>query len=384
MTLALREILMNYQLNLNWPDFIKNYWQKRPLLIKGGFTHFIDPLSPDELAGLAMENEVDSRLVSQKNNKWQVEHGPFESYDHLGENDWSLLVQAVDHWHEPSAALMRPFRFLPDWRTDDLMISFSVPGGGVGPHFDQYDVFIIQGTGRRRWRVGEKAKLKQHCPHPDLLQVEPFDAIIDEEMEPGDILYIPPGFPHEGYSLENSLNYSVGFRAPSGRELISGFADYVLAKELGSHRFSDPDVPSRENPADILPAELDGIRQMMLDIVNQPQHFNTWFGEFISQSRHELDISPPEPPYQPDEIYDALHQGDQLSRLSGLRVVAIANAIFINGEELTSPHHAALHALANEYELDQDMFGDALEDPAFLAQLAALVNSGYWYFADEE
>ncbi len=129
----------------------------------------------------------------------------FRSYDHLSENNWSLLVQAVNHWHEPSAALMHPFRALPDWRIDDLMISFSVPGGGVGPHLDQYDVFIIQGTGRRRWRVGEKVPMKQHCPHPDLLQVDPFEAIIDEEMEPGDILYIPPGFPHEGYSLETRL-----------------------------------------------------------------------------------------------------------------------------------------------------------------------------------
>ncbi|VTM84192.1 putative enzyme [Klebsiella pneumoniae] len=182
---------MDYQLTLNWPDFIERYWQKRPVVLKRGFANFIDPLSPDELAGLAMESEVDSRLVSHQDGKWQVSHGPFESYDHLSENNWSLLVQAVNHWHEPSAALMHPFRALPDWRIDDLMISFSVPGGGVGPHLDQYDVFIIQGTGRRRWRVGEKVPMKQHCPHPDLLQVDPFEAIIDEEMEPGDILYIP-------------------------------------------------------------------------------------------------------------------------------------------------------------------------------------------------
>ncbi|PRD15523.1 cupin domain-containing protein [Pantoea coffeiphila] len=375
---------MDYQLDLDWPDFIQRYWQKRPVVLKRGFKNFVDPISPDELAGLAMENEVDSRLVSHQNGKWQVGHGPFESYDHLGENNWSLLVQAVDHWHEPSAALMRPFRFLPDWRTDDLMISFSVPGGGVGPHFDQYDVFIIQGTGRRRWRVGEKTELKQHCPHPDLLQVEPFDAIIDEEMEPGDILYIPPGFPHEGYSLENALNYSVGFRAPSGRELISGFADHVLSRELGSYRFSDPDVQQRENPAEILPAELAGIRQMMLDVIDQPNQFNQWFGEFISQSRHELDIAPPEPPYQPDEIYDALQQGDSLSRLGGLRVVSIGDAVFINGEQLESPHRAALTALANQLTLNQEALGEALDDPSFLAQLAALVNSGYWYFGDEE
>lgn len=374
---------MDYQLDLNWSDFIQRYWQKRPVVLKRGFKNFIDPISPDELAGLAMENEVDSRLVSQQNEKWQVSHGPFESYDHLGENNWSLLVQAVNHWHEPSAALMRPFRFLPDWRLDDLMISFSVPGGGVGPHFDQYDVFIIQGTGRRRWRVGEKVPLKQHCPHPDLLQVEPFDAIIDEEMEPGDILYIPPGFPHEGYSLENALNYSVGFRAPSGRELISGFADYALANELGSLRYSDPDVPARDCPSLILPQEVEGLRKVMLDVVNQPAHFEQWLGEFISQSRHELDVAPPEPPYQPDEIYDALQQGDVLSRLGGLRVLTLGNAVYINGERVECAHPAVMAVLARNHEIALEDLGDALDDPAVLAQIAGLVNAGYWYFSAE-
>ncbi|WP_312204508.1 ribosomal protein uL16 3-hydroxylase, partial [Mixta calida] len=356
------------------------YWQKRPVILKRGFKNFIDPISPDELAGLAMESEVDSRLVSQQDGKWQVSHGPFESYDHLGEHNWSLLVQAVNHWHEPCAALMRPFRFLPDWRIDDLMISFSVPGGGVGPHLDQYDVFIIQGTGRRRWRVGDKTPLKQHCPHPDLLQVEPFDAIIDEEMEPGDILYIPPGFPHEGYSLENALNYSVGFRAPSGRELISGFADFVLARELGGRRYSDPDIAARDCPSEILPQEIAGIRDLMLEVIDQPEQFRQWFGEFISQSRHELDIAPPEPPYQPDEIYDALQQGDRLKRLGGLRVLKIGDAVFINGEQLESAHPAALSALADKQTLNLNDFAEALDDPAFLAQLAGLVNSGYWFF----
>lgn len=114
---------MEYQLTLNWPDFLERHWQKRPVVLKRGFNNFIDPISPDELAGLAMESEVDSRLVSHQDGKWQVSHGPFESYDHLGETNWSLLVQAVNHWHEPTAALMRPFRELPDWRIDDLMIS---------------------------------------------------------------------------------------------------------------------------------------------------------------------------------------------------------------------------------------------------------------------
>lgn len=373
---------MDYQLDLDWPDFLQRYWQKRPVIIKRGFKNFIDPLSPDELAGLAMENEVDSRLVSHEEGRWQVGHGPFESFDHLGETNWSLLVQAVDHWHEPAAALMRPFRALSDWRMDDLMISFSVPGGGVGPHFDQYDVFIIQGTGRRRWRVGEKTEMKQHCPHPDLLQADPFEAIIDEEMEPGDILYIPPGFPHEGYALENALNYSVGFRAPNGRELVSGFADYILSRELGSYRYSDPDLPLREHPAEVLPQEVDKLRTMMLDLVQQPEHFQSWLGEFISQSRHELDIAPPEPPYQVGDIYELLKQGESLQRLSGLRVLRIGDRCYANGELIDTPHLQAADALCQHFSVDAEKLGDALEDPSFLAMLGTLVNSGYWYFND--
>ncbi|PIJ51960.1 50S ribosomal protein L16 arginine hydroxylase [Erwinia sp. OLTSP20] len=374
---------MDYQLDLNWPDFIQRYWQKRPVVLKRGFKNFVDPLSPDELAGLAMEAEVDSRLVSHQQGKWQVSHGPFTHYDHLGETNWSLLVQAVDHWHEPAAMLMRPFRMLPDWRIDDLMISFSVPGGGVGPHLDQYDVFIIQGTGRRRWRVGEKIPLRQHCPHPDLLQVEPFDAIIDEEMEPGDILYIPPGFPHEGYSLENALNYSVGFRAPSGRELISSFADYILQHELGGERYSDPQLVPRSQPADILPTELEAVQQKMLALIQQPASFQQWFGEFISQSRHELDIAPPAPPYQPDEVYDALAAGDSLTRLDGLRVLNLAGNVYVNGERLRCDSEAGLQVLAQHLTLDKVNLGNALDDPSFLAQLTALVNGGYWFFSTQ-
>ncbi|MCG8155256.1 cupin domain-containing protein [Brenneria goodwinii] len=373
---------MDYQLNLDWPAFFAHHWQKHPVIIKHGFNNFIDPISPDELAGLALENEVDSRLISHQDGRWQVSHGPFESFDHLGENNWSLLVQAVDHWHEPSTALMRPFRQLPDWRLDDLMISFSVPGGGVGPHLDQYDVFIIQGTGRRRWRVGAKIPMKQHCPHPDLLQVDPFDPIIDEEMEPGDILYIPPGFPHDGYSLEDSLNYSVGFRAPNARELVSGFADYVLSRELGSHRYSDPDISSREHPATVLPQELNRLQKMMLELVQQPEHFQNWFGEFISQSRHELDLAPPEPPYRAEEIYDFLQQGETLRRLGGLRVLCVGDGCFVNGEKIDSPHTQALLTLAENYEINAAMLADALEDPAFLTRLTVLINNGYWYFAD--
>lgn len=166
---------MDYQLTLNWPEFIERYWQKRPVVLKRGISNFIDPISPDELAGLAMENEVDSRLVSHRDGKWQVSHGPLKATI-TGRKQLVFTGAGGQQLARTHRSLNASFRALPDWRMDDLMISFSVPGGGVGPHLDQYDVFIIQGTGRRRWRVGEKVPMKQHCPHPDLLQVDPFEG----------------------------------------------------------------------------------------------------------------------------------------------------------------------------------------------------------------
>ncbi len=371
---------MAYQLNLNWPEFLEKYWQKQPVVLKNAFPNFVDPITPDELAGLAMEAEVDSRLVSHKNGQWQASNGPFEHFDNLGETGWSLLAQAVNHWHAPSAELVRPFRVLPDWRLDDLMISFSVPGGGVGPHIDQYDVFIIQGMGSRRWRVGDKLPMRQFCPHPALLHVDPFPPIIDEDLEPGDILYIPPGFPHDGFTHETALNYSVGFRGPNGRDLISSFADYVLENDLGGEHYSDPDLTCREHPGRVEDYEFGRLREMMIEVINQPEALKQWFGRFVTTPRHELDIAPAEPPYEQDEIVGALMDGDVLTRLSGLRVLEVGGSYFINSERLDTVDPKAADALCRYTVLGKKELGDALENPAFVAELTGLVNQGYWFF----
>ncbi len=276
--------------------------------------------------------------------------------------------------------LVRPFRVLPDWRLDDLMISFSVPGGGVGPHIDQYDVFIIQGMGSRRWRVGDKLPMRQFCPHPALLHVDPFEPIIDEDLAPGDILYIPPGFPHDGFTHETALNYSVGFRGPNGRDLISSFADYALENDLGGEHYSDPDLTCREHSGRIEQYELDRIRQMMIDMIGKPDDFTKWFGSFVSTPRHELDIAAAEPPYAPEEVLDALQGGERLSRLSGLRVLNINGSFFINSEQLETVDAKAADALCRYTELGQAELGDALNNPAFVEELTGLINQGYWYF----
>ncbi|MFB5746382.1 JmjC domain-containing protein [Cedecea sp. S5-13] len=373
---------MDYQLNINWPEFMETYWQKKPVVIKNALPGFVDPITPDELAGLAMENEVDSRLVSFKEGKWHASNGPFEHFDNLGETGWSLLAQAVNHWHEPAAALVRPFRVLPDWRLDDLMISFSVPGGGVGPHIDNYDVFIIQGMGSRRWRVGDKLPLKQFCPHPALLHVEPFTPIIDEDLAPGDILYIPPGFPHDGFTHETALNYSVGFRGPNSRDLISSFADYVLENDLGGDHYSDPDLTCRENPGKVENYELERLRSMMTALISQPEAFNQWFGSFVTTPRHELDIASAEPPYEPEEVAAALAGGEQLLRLSGLRVLQVGEHFFVNSEPLDVTHQAAAVAMCRYTRLTKAELGSAVEDAEFISQLTGLINQGYWYFED--
>lgn len=371
---------MAYQLNLNWPEFLEKYWQKKPVVLKKAFADFVDPITPDELAGLAMEPEVDSRLVSHANGKWQASNGPFEHFDGLGETGWSLLAQAVNHWHEPSAELVRPFRVLPDWRLDDLMISFSVPGGGVGPHIDQYDVFIIQGMGSRRWRVGDKLPMRQFCPHPALLHVDPFEPIIDEDLEPGDILYIPPGFPHDGFTHETALNYSVGFRGPNGRDLISSFADYALENDLGSEHYSDPDLTVRDHAGRIEEYELERVRGMMIEMINQPEDFKQWFGSFVTTPRHELDIAPAEPPYEAQEVIEALLDGEKLVRLNGLRVLSVSGSVFVNSEPLDVSDAAAADALSRYTTLGKAELGEALTNPVFAEELTALINQGYWFF----
>lgn len=373
---------MDYQLNIDWAEFLATYWQKKPVILKNALLGFIDPISPDELAGLAMENEIDSRLVSFTDGKWYASHGPFEAFDDLGESHWSLLVQAVNHWHMPAAELLKPFRALPDWRLDDLMISFSVPLGGVGPHIDNYDVFIIQGMGSRRWRVGDKLPMRQFCPHPALLHVDPFTPIIDDDLAPGDILYIPPGFPHDGYSHQTSLNYSVGFRGPNSRDLMSSFADYVLENDFGGDHYADPELTLRDNPGLVKANEVEKIRNMMIGLIQQPEAFNQWFGSFITTPRHELDIAAAEPPYSASEVANALREGETLIRLSGLRVLEIDNGYFVNSEPLEISDKQAASALCRFTHLSDKELGDAVEDRQFIGELTVLINQGYWYFDD--
>ncbi|PKF63280.1 50S ribosomal protein L16 arginine hydroxylase [Psychromonas sp. psych-6C06] len=373
-----------FELNLEINHFLDTYWQKKPTVIKQGFTDFIDPILPDEIAGLAMEEEVESRLVYRdEKQQWQAECGPFESFEKLENDGATLLIQAVDNWHEEAQQLIRPFRFIPNWRIDDLMISYSTPKGGVGPHIDNYDVFIIQGLGKRHWRVGDNTQLSEFAAHGALKHCEAFEAIIDVELEPGDILYIPVGFPHEGYAVEPSMNYSVGFRAPDQNDLLSSFADHQIDSNENAERYTDRVMQQREKAGRVEEQELQELHRVMLANCATPKQLIPWIGKMLSDAKHDLDLAPPEPAHSKEEIIDELNNGAQFMRLGGLRALYFeqdSESIFINGEQYNVSNCSELgQLLCDQDEVAGELLNFLNDDEGGLALFTALVNKGYWY-----
>ncbi|MBL4828703.1 MAG: cupin domain-containing protein [Aliivibrio sp.] len=380
-----------YQLSFSLEEFLAEFWQKKPTIIKGGFKNFQDPISADELAGLSMEEEIDSRFVSNANDQWDAKHGPFDEtlFNSLTEKNWTLIVQAANHWHPASAQLVTPFRQLSNWLLDDLMISYAVEGGGVGPHIDQYDVFITQGEGSRRWRVGAKdeGQYVETSRHSALRQIEGFDPIIDQTLETGDILYIPPGFPHDGYALEPSISYSVGFRSPTEQELLSNFADYVISNDIGENHMHQPSRQIQAESGTILTNDLQQLTEMLTSSLQNPTVIKDYMGCLLSQSRHIMDIALPEEDWEASEVHNLLMSGDRLVRIAGLRALynqGEESTVYINGEVFTVAEDETdvVLALCNDEILSKENLGEQVKNPAAIALITQLVNKGYWYSAE--
>lgn len=377
-------------------DFLRNDWQKRPRIIRQAFLNFADPISADELAGVALEPGVDSRVISSKDGQWDLQHGPVEDYSYLPDQGWSLLVQAVNEHFPPAQALIEPFRFLPDWRIDDLMVSYSTPGGGVGAHLDQYDVFIIQGQGRRRWQIGSPGDYTTITPHPDLKQIEGFTADIDEVLEPGDMIYIPAGFPHAGESLSECLNYSVGFRAPSQAELLSALADYALDNDALERRFKDSvgDDSSNAKPSGWHLDEnaLQGFRQLMRDALNDNKVLDEVICQLLSQNPRPPLLVWPEAAVTESGVKRYLQRYPSLQRAVGLRMlttdVAGQRYGLVQGQrfELTDDSSQQLFTLLLNTHL-QIATVSLLElnlSSAALQLLTQFINEGFWFVETEE
>ncbi len=383
---------MMYEVFFNQQEFMAKYWQQQAVVLKKGMGKFVDPLSAEELAGLAMEQEIQSRVVTCHQQQWQVQLGPFDDFAILGESHSSLLVQGVDHWHPQVNQLAEAFQFIPNWRFDDVMISYSTPEGGVGPHIDQYCVFIIQGEGRRRWRVGSKQILKEFSPNQYLKHCEPFEASIDVVLEPGDVLYIPPGCPHEGYALEAAMNYSIGFRAPNALELVSGFADYLLQYQPQTARFCDAKRSPTQEHGRIAEHESQALNKMMVKLLSSPEFSAQFLGEFLSESAHSSDVvvlHNTEQQLGLADLAELVEQGLNLKRCAGIKALyldVLPYQIFVDGHSYTVPNcsWALAKSMCDHNAIDAHSLRALQQDSHQFDWLLEVLNRGYWYFDEAE
>lgn len=319
--------------------FLTRAWQRRPVLIRQAWQHWQNPLAPDYLAGLACHSEVESRLVIGGKRGWRLEHGPIAAtrFASLPKKNWTLLVQAVDQ-HVPAVArLLNAFCFLPDWRIDDVMVSYAAHGGGVGPHFDQYDVFLVQGLGQRRWQVGPRCSANTALLPDASLRLLP-DFVVKHEwlLEAGDVLYLPPGFAHHGIAVgDDCMTYSIGFRAPSRAELLGHWVDALIDDINEDDRYTDGALALPDNPGEIDSASLARLHGLVRGALRDGGDFAHWFGRYVTTPKYPELVVRPRRPLAAARLRARLARGERLIREPASRYAFVRHAravtLFVDG-----------------------------------------------------
>ena len=369
--------------------FLREFWQKRALLIRQAIPGFEAPLSPEDLAGLACEEAALSRLVThqRKQDRWTLRTGPFQEseFPKLGTKDWTLLVQDMDKWDADVRALLDRFRFLPAWRVDDVMISFATPGGSVGPHVDQYDVFLLQALGRRRWQVDADPEApRDFRDDVELKLLRSFTPSDDWVLEPGDMLYLPPGMPHHGEAVDNCMTFSVGMRAPSQAELVADLAEELAASLPEEARYADPDLAEPEDAWEIDEAAFARVERALEAWQSYgPAQRRDWFGRFMTRYRAAGEIAPGPRVPSPAAVAQALATGGLLLRHPFSRAAWAAEGprregrarLFVDGRSWPMDRRSA-HVLAS-YEAIDEAAAAKLDEPG-RAALDELVARGHF------
>ncbi|MGQ0547676.1 MAG: JmjC domain-containing protein [Betaproteobacteria bacterium] len=327
--------------------FLRRHWQKRPLFVRDALPQFVTMIDERALAALAQRSDVESRIVERRGNRWDTRHGPFEKV-RIGRANFTMLVSGVN-LHVPAAdALLRRFQFVPQARLDDVMVSFATPGGGVGPHADSYDVFLVQGAGRRRWRVGRRQFL----------------------TGPGDLLYVPPGVRHDGVALEPCTTFSVGFRAPRGAELGAAFLDWLHERGLPDAAYRDPGLRPTAKPS-MIPKEMVDFTAAVLGKISWSRtHVERFLGAYLTMPKAHV-------VFHPSRKNRSLERS--LVRLDGrTQLLYAGRRFFINGEALSVPprHAAALRKLADR----RVARGEALAARPLAALICGWQRLGYLHF----
>ena len=335
-------------------SFLARHWQKRPLLVRAAFPGFRDPLSKAEVLDLAGSPQAESRLVRKSGRAWNLAHGPFERarLARLPRRDWTVLVQDTQHFSREAERLLERFSFLPRVRIDDLMVSYAVPGGTVGPHVDSYDVFLVQGQGRRRWKLSRPGDVA-FVPGLDLRILARFEAEEEWVLEPGDMLYLPPGVPHYGIAETECLTWSVGFRAPSDQELAAGFLDHLGEKLALEGRYGDPGQGRVRHAGEIPEALVAHVARVLAGIRWDDAEARAFAGRFLTEPKAHVFFEPPARPL-PLARFEAAAAARGLVVVGKARLAHSRGAFFLNGEAVEASKACGpwLRRLADERRLE--------------------------------
>lgn len=378
--------------SLSTNDFLQEYWQKKPLLLRQVWPDFRSPIDAELLAGMACEPDYESRIILEHSGQspWELRYGPFndEDFAQLPDTHWTLLVQDVDKYVPEVAALLEAFQFIPNWRIDDIMISYAAPHGSVGPHQDAYDVFLVQGEGRRRWQISmldnDQPALRTDTDLRILSQFEPQQEWI---LEPGDCLYLPPGVAHFGVAMEECMTFSIGFRAPTARELIGGYLEFAIERTEEHIRYQDSDLTIQHNAGEISTQSIAKVTALLQQNLSLTQDTITqWFGRFITEPKPHFELEPPEHPIDNPTLLKALIDGQRLLRSELVRCSfsALNNGqilLFMDGQHYKLRDQAVTlgQILASNHSISYPQIANLIKHDYVISWLTKFYNFGYLY-----
>lgn len=354
---------------LSVDQFLTEYWQKKPLIIRQAMPGFAGFLAPDDLAGLACEAEIQSRIVLNKGTQWRLEHGPFDEarFSTLPDTDWTLLVQSVDQHLPEGKALLRQFNFIPYARLDDLMVSYAPKGGSVGPHFDSYDVFLLQGQGTRQWQISGQ---DNHAlvPDCDLRLLQQFAPEQSWELATGDMLYLPPQYAHWGIaSSDDCMTYSIGFRAPDyqslGQAFLAFLQDQMAQDKITlAGRYHDPELRASSSPAKIQPTMVNNVNTHLQSISFDNNKIAHFLGQHLTEPKPDVFFEQPEQIAQ-SEFKSAVIEAGLVLDLQSQCLYDEA-AIYINGEReaLTIKTEKILQLFADQQAINSGLLPTLIDD----------------------
>lgn len=318
-------------------QFLAQYWQKRPLLVRQAIPDFTGPLDPKELLALACREDVEARLITNDKGRWQVHRGPIprREVERRRNRPWTILVQGVNLYSPRADTLLRGFDFVPFARLDDLMVSYAVDGGGVGPHFDSYDVFLLQGMGRRKWQIGAQRDLtlRDGVPLRILRDFKPSRGWI---LEPGDMLYLPPHYAHDGVALGECMTYSIGFRAPSAQELATQFLVYLQDRIDVPGTYRDPDLKVQKHPGEIGSSMMSQATRMLERVHWNKKTMREFLGCYLTEPKPHVCFAAPARRMSSGRFTDRCRRaGFALSPKSSMLFSGVR--FFLNGEPVDAP-----------------------------------------------